>query len=266
MSGKMTQRRRQLDSKRSTSTNNEQLNGNGNAVAAAARRRNQNRHFPLTNRSRFDYIFKNLMKKKFPIAIPPYLVAILVTALVLFSSYRILRTFVDYQSQYEYTNIPIALPKLVDVNDTAPHVSPQRFWGTYRSNLYFGLKHRSPRSLSAGLMWFDYSTLQQSPDRFLRHWCDQNDRLKYGWTHHDGETFGIEQIADEHLQLNIQWVKQVTGQHGGDWTTRINVTPQVRTCVRVREAKNRNDRLVSKHIWCARTASAIEFHLVSSSP
>jgi mannosyl-oligosaccharide glucosidase len=51
--------------------------------------------------------------------------------------------------------------------------------------------------------------------------------LKYGWTYHDGETFGIEQIQDENLNLNVQWLKQVTGQHGGDWTARINVTPQV---------------------------------------
>jgi len=76
-------------------------------------------------------------------------------------------------------------------------------------------------------MWFDYSKIQQSNDRFLRHWCDQNDHLKYGWTYHDGETFGIEQIYDENLHLNIQWLKQITGNHGGDWTTRINVTPQV---------------------------------------
>jgi hypothetical protein len=37
-----------------------------------------------------------------------------------------------------------------------------------RSNLYFGLKHRSAKSLSGGLMWFDYHTLQKSRDRFLR--------------------------------------------------------------------------------------------------
>lgn len=98
-----------------------------------------------------------------------------------------------------------------------------------RSNLYFGLKHRSARSLSAGLMWFDYQTLQQSPDRFLRHWCDQNDRLKYGWTYHDGEAFGSERITDENLHMNIQWLKEVTGQHGGDWTARIHLTPQVCT-------------------------------------
>ena len=64
-------------------------------------------------------------------------------------------------------------------------------------------------------------------DFSFRHWCDQSDHLKYGWTYHDGETFGVEQIFDENLHLNIQWLKQISGNHGGDWTTRINVTPQV---------------------------------------
>lgn len=61
----------------------------------------------------------------------------------------------------------------------------------------------------------------------IRHWCDQSDGLKYGWTYHDGETFGVEQITDDNLQLNIQWLKQISGNHGGDWTARISVTPQV---------------------------------------
>jgi len=55
-----------------------------------------------------------------------------------------------------------------------------------------------------------------------RHWCDQNDHLKYEWTYHDGEKFGIENIKDNNFQLNIQWIKQ-----GEDWTTRIHVIPQV---------------------------------------
>ncbi|CAF1172830.1 unnamed protein product [Adineta ricciae] len=224
----MTQRRRQLDSKRASSINNEVSNGNPNvaAAAAAARRRNQHRHFPTNGRSRFDYLYRSLMKKQLPFTVPPYVVTLIIAGLVAFTLYRGFLTVMEYRSQYEHTNIPIKLPKLVNVNDTTPEVDPKHFWGTYRSNLYFGVKHRSARSLSGGLMWFDYAKVQQSQDRFLRHWCDQNDRLKYGWTYHDGETFGIEQIADDNLQLNIQWLKQVTGQHGGDWTARITVTPQ----------------------------------------
>mgnify|MGYP002377934981 CR=1 FL=1 len=56
----------------------------------------------------------------------------------------------------------------------------------------------------------------------IRHWCDQNDQLKYEWTYHDGENFANENIQDQNLQLNIQWMKSEQ-----DWTTRIHVTPQV---------------------------------------
>ncbi|CAF0924382.1 unnamed protein product [Rotaria sordida] len=134
MSAKITQRRRQLDNKRSSSINNENTNGNLNVVAAAAaaRRRNQHRHFPLTNRSRFEYLFKNIMKKKFPITIPSYLITIIIGILIIFFSYRIIITIIHYRNQYEYTNIPVKLPKLININDTTPKLSPQRFWGTYR--------------------------------------------------------------------------------------------------------------------------------------
>ncbi|OXA44897.1 Alpha-centractin [Folsomia candida] len=30
---------------------------------------------------------------------------------------------------------------------------PERFWGSYRPGVYFGLKHRSPKSLLTGFMW-----------------------------------------------------------------------------------------------------------------
>lgn len=133
MSAKMTQRRRQLDSKRSTSTNNEQTNGNVvAAAAAAARRRNQHRHFPTTNRSRFEYLYKILMKGKFPTAIPSYVTTGLLALLIAFSCYKIFNAVLDYRNQYEYTNVPSRLPRLVHANDTTPERSPRRFWGTYR--------------------------------------------------------------------------------------------------------------------------------------
>lgn len=134
MSAKMTQRRRQLDNKRSTSINNEHTNGNPTVVAAAAaaRRRNQHRHYTSSNRSRLEYLVKNLMKKKFPIAIPSYLITIFIGLGMAFLLYRLALTVIDYRSQYEYTNVPIKLPKLVNVNDTTAKISPQRFWGTYR--------------------------------------------------------------------------------------------------------------------------------------
>jgi hypothetical protein len=131
----MTQRRRQLDSKRSSSINTEQTNGNTQALVAAvaaARRRNQHRNYPLSNRSRLDYIYKNFMKRKFPINIPSYVVLIIVGLLLALISYRIVQTIIDYRQQYEYTNIPSSLDKLVHTNYTTPVFNAQRFWGTYR--------------------------------------------------------------------------------------------------------------------------------------
>ena len=130
----MAQRRRQLDNKRSSSTTNEQTNGNVNviAAAAAARRRNQHRHYPSSNRSRLEYLYRSLMKKKNSFTIPSYIVTIIVGLLISFMISRILMIVIDYYNQYEYTNVPIKLPNLVNANDTTPQLSPQRFWGTYR--------------------------------------------------------------------------------------------------------------------------------------
>lgn len=37
---------------------------------------------------------------------------------------------------------------------------PERFWGTYRPGVYFGMKHRHPTSLLTGIMWLSPSTIQ----------------------------------------------------------------------------------------------------------
>ncbi|CAF2192352.1 unnamed protein product [Rotaria magnacalcarata] len=205
MTDKLTQRHRKNDTKHTSNLNNDQIN---EKIVAATKKRKSTRNNASPKES-------FLLKIKSPTRLSIFLITSLV---VLFYLCKMLIGFVSI----EHTNVPIDLPKLININEA----TPDRFWGTYRSNLYFGLKHQSSKSLSGGLMWFDYGTLQRSNDRFLRHWCDQNDQLKYGWTYHDGESFGIEDIKDNNLDLNIQWMKQLSGQHGGDWTTRINVTPK----------------------------------------
>lgn len=37
---------------------------------------------------------------------------------------------------------------------------PERYWGSYRPGLYFGLKTRDPHSLQMGLMWFSPMRIQ----------------------------------------------------------------------------------------------------------
>lgn len=41
---------------------------------------------------------------------------------------------------------------------------PERFWGTYRPGVYFGLKTRDPKSLVTGLMWYFPSELRPGSD------------------------------------------------------------------------------------------------------
>lgn len=45
-------------------------------------------------------------------------------------------------------------PPVLDANSSSSTVSPERFWGSYRPQVYFGMKTRSPNSVVTGrLTW-----------------------------------------------------------------------------------------------------------------
>ncbi|XP_032775958.1 mannosyl-oligosaccharide glucosidase [Strigops habroptila] len=48
---------------------------------------------------------------------------------------------------------PHPAPPALPPGSTGAVASPRLFWGTYRPNVYFGMKTRSPRALVTGLMW-----------------------------------------------------------------------------------------------------------------
>ncbi|XP_026216230.1 mannosyl-oligosaccharide glucosidase [Anabas testudineus] len=110
-------------------------------------------------------------------------------------------------------------PPVLDANSTSAKVSPERFWGSYRPQVYFGMKTRSPLSVVTGMMWMrQFSDV----DVNLRHTCEQGDRLQgYGWLMHDGVNFGVQEIRDNDFTLTTEFVKRIGGDHGGDWTWRI---------------------------------------------
>uniref|UniRef100_A0A8C5WJS2 Mannosyl-oligosaccharide glucosidase n=1 Tax=Leptobrachium leishanense TaxID=445787 RepID=A0A8C5WJS2_9ANUR len=113
-------------------------------------------------------------------------------------------------------------PLIYPPNSSSPAVTPQLFWGSYRPQVYFGMKTRSPRSVVTGLMW-----ITQSQFPALRHTCEQSDGLaRYGWLLHDGVNFGIQEIRDKGYTLTTEFVKRPGGLHGGDWSWRFRVTPQ----------------------------------------
>lgn len=114
---------------------------------------------------------------------------------------------------------------------TKPLEDPSLLWGTYRPQIYFGIRPAIPDSILSGLLWFS----PQRHDSFMkaRHDCDEGDKLKgYGWKYHDGRSFAIQEIRDieNNYLLETSWVK--TGQEGstaskgspGSWAVRIKGT------------------------------------------
>ncbi|TPX40080.1 mannosyl-oligosaccharide glucosidase [Synchytrium endobioticum] len=99
-------------------------------------------------------------------------------------------------------------------------------WGTYRPNLYFGTRSRSPHTIMTGLAWHsvnDLAGLEQ-----FRHSCEQGDRLDgYGWNRHDGRTFGDQEIRDapNNVIIKTEFVKVEGAGPGGDWAVRISGQP-----------------------------------------
>ena len=125
-----------------------------------------------------------------------------------------------YQGYLETrVNTPLDYPKVVRQSGLDV---PDRFWGSYRPGVYFGMKTRSPKDIVTGLMWFLPRHVTQG-NLGLRHWCEQGDNLKqFGWNKHDGRHFGIQKILDRGVKIETSFVKVPGGHHGGDWTNRVN--------------------------------------------
>lgn len=118
-------------------------------------------------------------------------------------------------------NTPFDNEKVVQNSGLA---KPDMFWGSYRPGTYFGMKTRDPHSLVMGLMWF-FPRQALGGGKGIRHWCEIGDNLqRYGWTHHDGRTFGVQELYDGAFKLETSFIKTLAGPRGGEWTARIRVT------------------------------------------
>ncbi|CAB3367365.1 Hypothetical predicted protein [Cloeon dipterum] len=104
---------------------------------------------------------------------------------------------------------------------------PQRYWGSYRTGVYFGMATREPHSPVLGLMWYQPQKLIQGAQS-IRHNCDQGDNLKrYGWLQHDGVNFGIQELVDGPLTLKTSFVKRGHETCAGEWTARVEAVSNV---------------------------------------
>ncbi len=99
---------------------------------------------------------------------------------------------------------------------------PDRFWGSYRPGMYFGMKTRSPGDLLFGMMWL-LPEFVSKQNLGLNHWCNMDDSVdSFGWLQHDGVNFGIQEIRDRGVKLTTSFVKRPKANlNGGDWTARV---------------------------------------------
>ncbi|KAK8485543.1 hypothetical protein V6N13_090462 [Hibiscus sabdariffa] len=120
---------------------------------------------------------------------------------------------------------PFPAPKIMDLAQFQGEHKESLYWGTYRPQVYFGIRARTPRSLVAGLMWIGVKDGRY----FIRHVCQDSDELStYGWTSHNGRDFGHQVLVDQDMTLSTSFLKHKEdgSGYGGDWAVRINVQSQ----------------------------------------
>ncbi|KAL6840416.1 hypothetical protein ACP4OV_030226 [Aristida adscensionis] len=116
---------------------------------------------------------------------------------------------------------PLSAPRMMDLPQFQSNHKESLYWGTYRPNVYLGIRARTPLSLIAGLMWIGLKNGQY----FLRHVCQDSDELgKYGWAAHNGRDYGRQVLDDHGLFLTTSFLKE-KGEgsgYGGDWSVRLD--------------------------------------------
>ncbi|KAK1259540.1 Mannosyl-oligosaccharide glucosidase GCS1 [Acorus gramineus] len=117
---------------------------------------------------------------------------------------------------------PLAAPKMMDLPQFQGEHRESLYWGTYRPQVYLGIRARTPRSLIAGLMWIGIKDGQY----VMRHVCQHSDDLsKYGWTDHNGRDYGRQVLVDHGQVLTTSFLKSKSdgSGYGGDWAVRLEV-------------------------------------------
>lgn len=120
---------------------------------------------------------------------------------------------------------PLSFQKVIDGYMTNQLEYSKRLWGSYRSNVYFGMRPRLPRSLIAGLVWVKHSSGRVPVQ--IRHMCEHGDGLdRYGWMKHDGVSFGEQEIIDGNVIVKTDFLVNSNPEVGDSWTARISAEPR----------------------------------------
>ena len=98
----------------------------------------------------------------------------------------------------------------------------------------FALSNKAPTPVVAGIMWSNpdrsctrpcstrlswFCDIQTAPELFrqIRHTCEQGEVQKYGWTAHDGASFGIHEVEEKlrpGSKIVTSYIKHPGGPNG----------------------------------------------------
>ena len=97
-------------------------------------------------------------------------------------------------------------------------ILPFNTWSTFRGLHYFGLRSSSPDSPAIGLIWLTNDSNNVNSIK-LRHYCNANDGITYGWKSHNFQDFGFQQILDKDYALNTSFIKR----SADNWRAQVSV-------------------------------------------
>ncbi|KAG2320782.1 hypothetical protein Bca52824_013995 [Brassica carinata] len=130
----------------------------------------------------------------------------------------------DDEFQIPRVITPFPAPKLSHLPMFQGDHKERLYWGTYRPQVYFGIRARTPQSLVAGLMWLGDE--KDDGKHAMRHFCENSEDLKsFGWKEHNGIDFGRQELFEQDMILETSFVKSKEGSlgYGGDWSVRFNL-------------------------------------------
>ncbi|GMP82400.1 hypothetical protein CsSME_00036720 [Camellia sinensis var. sinensis] len=102
---------------------------------------------------------------------------------------------------------PFPAPKIMDLPQFQGDHKESLYWGTYRPNVYLGIRASCQDSTVSGC------------------WIDSDELKTYGWTCHNGRDYGRQMLVDRDMTLMTSFLKSKEdgSGYGGDWAVRIDV-------------------------------------------
>ncbi|KAM9900633.1 hypothetical protein OXX79_005015 [Metschnikowia pulcherrima] len=141
----------------------------------------------------------------------------------LWALWLILCAFV-YADQFQFDLDSVSPMVNNSIQDSYKSISDASLlWGPYRSGNYLGVRPRIPKSLMAGLFWFNADS--HKGFSAIRHAYEQGHNMaKANWVSFDPRVGGKQFISDNdcHIDITVDFIKSMNGKN---WAVKVHSVP-----------------------------------------